>query len=57
MKQAYQNLADSHPKLTRGQVWCRECGYTQKVAAAVSLRNGWLKHCGYTMTIDAPEER
>jgi len=33
-------------------VHCRECGRTQEVDAAISLKNGWPKCCGYTMTID-----
>jgi hypothetical protein len=45
------------PSLQRGQVWCRECGHTQKVNSAECLRSGWPKHCGSTMTIDAPEEQ
>lgn len=45
------------PQLKRGQVWCKECGNTQKVDSSESMRNGWPKCCGYTMTIDSPEER
>lgn len=52
----HEKLAKSHPKLERGQVWCRQCGHTQRVDSAVALRHGWPKHCGYTMTIDPPEE-
>ena len=52
----YREIAESHPKLVRGQVWCRACGHTEKVDSAHALRHGWLKHCGYTMTIDPPEE-
>ena len=52
----YEALAKSHPKLARGQVWCRHCGYTQKVDSARALSCGWPKCCGYTMTIDPPEE-
>lgn len=46
-----------HPKLARGQVWCRTCGATRKVNSAESMRDGWPKCCGHTMTIDAPDER
>ena len=53
----HEQMAASHPKLRRGQVWCRECGHTEKVDSAMALRNGWPKHCGYTMTIDAPDEK
>jgi hypothetical protein len=52
----YDALARSHPKLARGQVWCRHCGATQKVNAGAALACGWPKCCGYTMTIDPPEE-
>lgn len=52
----HDKLAASHPKLARGQVWCRTCGYTERVSSAYALKHGWPKHCGYTMTIDAPEE-
>ena len=45
------------PQFKRGQVWCRECGHTQKVNSANALGSGWPKHCGYTMTIDSPEEQ
>lgn len=52
----HAKLAKSHPKLERGQVWCRTCGHTQRVDSADCLRHGWPKCCGYTMTIDAPGE-
>lgn len=52
----HQHLADSHPKLQRGQVWCRSCRRTEHVDSAECLRSGWPKHCGQTMTIDPPEE-
>jgi len=54
----YNILAEyTHPSIQRGQVWCRECGGTQKVNPAYSLQHGWPKCCGYTMTIDSPEEQ
>lgn len=53
----HKKLAASHPKLSRGQVWCLSCGHTKKVDSAGALANGWPKCCGYTMTIDSPEER
>lgn len=55
--QDHRALAASHPKLRRGQVWCRKCGHSEKCDSAKALRNGWPKHCGETMTIDAPDER
>ena len=57
----YNDLADkmAHeiPHIARGQVWCRECGSTQKIDGAECLRSGWPKCCGYTMTIDSPNEQ
>lgn len=53
----HDRLARSHPKLERGQVWCRACGATEQVDPAECLRSGWPKCCGATMTIDAPAER
>jgi hypothetical protein len=52
----HEKLAASHPKLARGQVWCRTCGDNHRVDSAYALRHGWPKCCGYTMTIDPPEE-
>lgn len=51
------DVAKSHPSLTRGQVWCRTCGNTQRVDSGAAMRSGWPKHCGYTMTIDSPAEQ
>lgn len=56
MNDLHKTLAQCHPKLARGQVWCRTCGMTKKVDPAECLRYGWPKCCGQTMTIDAPEE-
>ena len=53
----YQRMANSHPSLTRGQVWCKSCGATRRVDSAIALKSGWPKCCGYTMTIDSPEEQ
>ena len=54
----HERLAASHPKLSRGRVWCRVCGHTEAVDAVKWLRSGgWPTHCGQTMTIDAPDER
>lgn len=57
MSDLHEKLGTAHPKLTRGQVWCRDCGYTTKVDPAEALRNGWPLCCGRTMTIDSPEEQ
>lgn len=53
----HDTLATAHPSLTRGQVWCRTCGYTEQVSASFAMKHGWPKHCGATMTIDSPEEQ
>jgi len=51
----YHPLAESHPSLRRGVVWCRTCGRSQKVDSAECLRSGWPECHGYTMTIDHPD--
>jgi hypothetical protein len=53
----HEKMAQSHPSLRRGMVWCTVCGVSQRVDSAGALRHGWPKHCGYTMTIDSPEDR
>lgn len=53
----YDTLAECHPDISRGQVWCRECGSTQRVNPAECFRSGWPMCCGQTMTIDEPEEQ
>lgn len=53
----HEKMAKSHPKLSRGQVWCKRCDRTEKVDSARCLREGWPECCGETMTIDSPEER
>lgn len=55
MTSIHQKLAESHPSLRRGQVWCRKCGRSQRTDSAAALRSGWPKCCGYTMTIDHPD--
>jgi hypothetical protein len=50
-------LAQCHPSLARGRVWCTECCATQRVDSAAAFRHGWPKCCGFTMTIDSPDER
>jgi len=51
----YETLANSHPSLSRGRVWCRTCEAEQRVDPALALQNGWPKCCGSTMTIDHPD--
>lgn len=53
----HDKLANCHPSLQRGMVWCRTCGFSQSVSSAYALKHGWPKHCGYTMTIDSPDEQ
>ncbi len=57
MSKLYQNLANSHPSLIRGKVWCTKCGRSEFINSAHALRYGWPLCCGYTMTIDSPKER
>lgn len=57
MSVLHEILGRSHPKLTRGQVWCKSCGATRRVDGAKAMRFGWPTCCGHTMTIDSPEER
>lgn len=51
----YQRIADSHPSIKRGKVWCRTCQSSRDVDPAQALRSGWPKCCGFTMTIDHPD--
>ncbi len=53
----YDEMANSHPSLKRGQVWCLKCGRTESVKSSHCLQHGWPECCGETMTIDSPEER
>jgi len=51
----HDKLANCHPSLQRGQVWCRTCRATKRIDSAQALRFGWPKCCSYTMTIDHPD--
>lgn len=53
----YDELANCHPTIRRGMVWCTVCGRSQRVNTAEAFRSGWPKCCGYTMTLDSPSER
>lgn len=53
----HNTIAQQIPQLARGQVWCRQCGRTQRTNSAEAMRSGWPKCCGHTMTIDSPEEQ
>ena len=50
-------LAQCHPKLSRGLVYCKTCKRVQKVNSAQCLATGWPKCCGETMTLDIPEDK
>ena len=51
------NIAECHPSLTRGIVWCHTCSQARRVNVPACLSGGWPKCCGQTMSIDSPEER
>lgn len=53
----YKNLTECHPLLSRGMVWCKKCGRSQKVNSTKCFQHGWPECCGETMTIDSPEEQ
>jgi len=57
MSSIESQIAESHPSLRRGIVWCTTCGSSRSVDSSEALRSGWPMCCGYTMTIDSPEER
>lgn len=54
MTDLHEKIANSHPSLSRGKVWCKTCRREQSVNSADALKHGWPKCCGYTMTIDHP---
>jgi hypothetical protein len=53
----YDEIAESHPSLLRGRVWCTRCNSFREVNAADALRNGWPLCCDATMSIDSPKKR
>ena len=55
MKSLHKTLANCHPSISRGIVWCRHCGKEIKVDPSHCLKYGWPKCCSYTMTIDHPD--
>jgi Zn finger protein HypA/HybF involved in hydrogenase expression len=57
MGDLYSALAQSHPKIARGRVWCHTCGNSVTVQPAECFLSGWPLCCGETMSIDSPEER
>lgn len=57
MSRLTDKIAREIPQISRGMVWCTDCGRSQRVDGGECLRNGWPKCCGYTMTIDSPSER
>lgn len=52
----YDTIAQSHPSLLNGLVWCRHCESTRTVDPAKCLRDGWPVCCRATMSIDRPKE-
>ena len=56
-KSLIDDLSKCHPKIARGQVWCKKGGATKTGALKVWFASGWPTCCGDTMTIDSPEER
>jgi hypothetical protein len=56
MNSVYTDIANSHPSLKSGDVWCRECGAKKNIKSSNALKNGYPKCCGYTMTIDNPSK-
>lgn len=53
----HDEIAQSHPSLMNGKVWCRHCGTMRVVDPAECLRSGWPKCCrGETMSIDDPKD-
>jgi Zn finger protein HypA/HybF involved in hydrogenase expression len=57
LQRLYDEIAQSHPSLARGRVWCARCNAYKDVDVARCLRSGWPKCHGATMSIDSPEER
>jgi len=53
----YRDMTSSSRQMARGQVWCYQCGRTQKVDTTHCLRHGWPKCCGQTMSISNPREQ
>jgi hypothetical protein len=51
----YDTIAQSHPSLLAGVVWCGRCSKSRQVDAARCLREGWPKCCSDTMGL-APVE-
>lgn len=57
MGDLYNDMANSHPKLQQGKVYCHTCGREEDVSSAACLQHGWPKCCGSTMSLDHPSER
>jgi hypothetical protein len=47
----YDTIAQSHPSLLNGKVYCARCGKARQVDAARCLREGWPKCCGATVSL------
>jgi len=57
MKELYDEIVNSDPKLKRGKVQCTVCKRIEDVSSQNCLRNGWPKCHGYTMTLDVEESK
>ena len=53
----HKTLANVHPSIARGLVWCKSCRRKQAVDPAECFAHGWPRCCGETMTIDSPQQR
>jgi hypothetical protein len=52
----HKSLANCHPKISRGRVWCHACGRSLKIDPRECFSSGWPTCCGSTMSLDSPEE-
>ena len=52
----YEDMANSHPKLKRGMVWCLKCGNFEKVKSNEAMLRGWPMCCGQTMSLESKQE-
>ena len=50
----YKEIANSHPKLQLGKVYCLVCRRVSTVNVEYCFEHGWPECCGETMTIDSP---
>lgn len=56
----YASLADAHPSIARGWLFCHKCGrFDQHDSRTFAgfFASGWPRCCGETMSLDSPRER